>query len=66
MRVKCDGFNFKFKGVSEEICSRDVIGKIKQKSFKLEEGGGSPSSGNFDNFIFKMVQSGAFWRFYLC
>ena len=29
-------------------------------------GGVSPPNGNFDNFIFKMVQSGAFWRFYLC
>ena len=24
----------------------------------------SPPSGNFDNFIFKMVQSGVFWRSY--
>ena len=61
LRVKCDGV----KGVSEEMCSRDVIGWA-QKSLNLEEGCPHPWSGNFDNFIFKMVQSGAFWRSYLC
>ena len=33
LRVKCDGV----KGVSEEMCSRDVIGWA-QKSLNLEEG----------------------------
>ena len=28
--------------------------------------GVSPPGGNFDNFMFKMVQSGAFWRSCLC
>ena len=60
MRVKCDGF----KGFSEEICSRDLI--VGCKSLNLEEGCPHPWSGNFDNFIFKMVQSGAFWRSYKC
>ena len=60
LSVKCDGF----KGFSEEICSRDVIGWAQKKS--LLGGGVSPPSGNCDNFIVKMVQSGAFWRCYLC
>ena len=33
LRIKCDGF----KGFSEEICSRDVIGWV-QISLNLEEG----------------------------
>ena len=49
--------------VFQKIGSRDVI--VERKKV-LTWRRGVPTQWKFDNFIFKMGQSGAFWRSYLC